>query len=325
VSLVTAAGCFTLVTPPEPEPEPARTRRDPAPVLRYEPIHASQFEVGPGPLTVESNIMLSLYTWFHAKDYTPRRVEFPSHDPDQRVVVHWLLPPGEGPHPTVIVFPILAGSHVVSEALAKALVNNGLAVARLERQALEFETAEEPEVVADALALAVRDARRLLDWLETRPEVDTSRLAAAGISLGGIMACLLQGVDPRIGAGFFMLTGGGLAEIIHDSTEKPVRAFRNRLLEKLGNPDRDEFIAWLRPYTEEVEPLRYAGGLDASRVYLASGRFDRVIHPARTEALWHELGEPDWTRLPVGHYQGLPFLWWTVSRAVEHLDDVFAE
>lgn len=302
-----------------------RTRSEPAPELRHEPLDPALVQVGPGPLTVESNLMLRLYTWFHAKDYTPRRIEFPSHAPDERVVVHWLVPPGEGPHPTVIVFPILAGSHVVSEALAKALVNNGLAVARLERQALDLETAEEPQALADALALAVRDARRLLDWLETRPEVDASRLGAAGISLGGIMACLLQGVDERVGAGFFMLTGGGLAEIIHDSTEKPVRAFRNRLLERLGQPGRDEFVAWLRPYTEHVEPLRYAGGLEPSRVYLASGRFDRVIHPARTEALWRELGRPDWTRLPVGHYQGLPFLWWTVSRAVEHLDRAFAE
>jgi poly(3-hydroxybutyrate) depolymerase len=315
-------GCTTL----DRDPAAARAPRpaEPAAALRHTPIEVSLFKLEPGPLTVESNILLRLYSWFHATNYDPYRIEFPSETGAAPAVAHWLVPQGQGPHPTVIVFPILDGSHVISELLAKVLVNQGLAVARLERRPLHLEEAQGPKVLEEQLGGAVRDARRLLDFLETRPEVDRTRLGVAGISLGGILACLLASVDPRVRGSFFMLTGGGLAEIVHDSSEKPVRRFRDRMLEQLGTTDRDTFLEWLRPYTEPVEPLRYARALDPRTVYLASGRYDRVMRPDRTRALWEAIGQPEWTRLPVGHYQGLPFLFWTVSRAVEHLDRVFA-
>jgi poly(3-hydroxybutyrate) depolymerase len=316
------AGCTTL----DRNPAAARAPRpaDPAPALRHTPIELSLFKLEPGPRTVESNMLLRLYTWFHANNYDAYRIEFPSDTGGAPATAHWLVPKAKGPHPTIIVFPILDGSHVISELLAKALANQGLAVARLERRPLRLEEAQGPEELEENLGGAVRDARRLLDFLETRPEVDRARFGVAGISLGGVLACLLASVDPRVRGSFFMLTGGGLAEIVYDSSEKPVRRFRDRMLERLGTTDRDAFLEWLRPYTEPVEPLRYARALDPRNVYLASGRFDRVMRPDRTRALWEALGQPEWTRLPVGHYQGLPFLFWTVSRAVEHLDRVFA-
>ena len=316
-------GCTTIY----PEPGAGRGPRviEPAAILQHTALAPELAKLEPGPLTVESSMLLRLYTWFHAKNYTPWRIEFPSEDDAPPVVAHWLIPSGPGPHATVVVFPILGGSHVVSELLAKTLVNQGLAVARLERHPLDLENAEGPEVLAETLAGAVRDARRLIDFLETRPEVDRSRIAAAGASMGGILACLLHSVDPRVRAGFFMLAGGGLAEILYDSTENSVRNYRNRMFEQAGSEDRAEFLAWVRPFTEAVDPLRYAASVDASSVYLASGRFDRVMPPARTEALWEALGRPEWMRVPVGHYQSLPFLFWIVSNAVDHLERVLAE
>jgi cephalosporin-C deacetylase-like acetyl esterase len=42
------------------------------------------------------------------------------------------------------------------------------------------------------------DCIRALDYMETRPEIDTSRIAAVGNSGGGQMALLITAVDPRI-------------------------------------------------------------------------------------------------------------------------------
>lgn len=323
MALLGLVACTTF----EPDYGAARAprREEPAPALRYSPLPLESFTLERGPLSVEGNLLVRLYTWFHSTNYEPWRIEFPSETAGPPAVAHWLIPKGAGPHPTIIVFPILDGSHVVSELLAKALVNQGMAVARLERRPVKIEEAEGPEVFETQLGGAVRDARRLIDFLETRPEVDPTRIGTAGVSLGGILACLLGSVDPRVRGSFFMLAGGGLAEIIYDSAEKPVRVFRDRMIERLGSDDREAFLAWLRPYTDPVDPLHYAPALDPRTVYLASGRWDRVIRPARTEALWQAAGEPSWTKLPVGHYQGLPFLFWTVSRGVEHLDRVFAD
>lgn len=44
------------------------------------------------------------------------------------------------------------------------------------------------------------DDRRTIDYLETRPEVDPTRMGCAGLSLGGIRGAHLIGTDPRLKA-----------------------------------------------------------------------------------------------------------------------------
>lgn len=44
----------------------------------------------------------------------------------------------------------------------------------------------------------VIDYRRLLDYLSTRKDIDSSRVAVFGYSLGGMMAFALTGTDPRV-------------------------------------------------------------------------------------------------------------------------------
>jgi hypothetical protein len=59
-------------------------------------------------------------------------------------------------------------------------------------------------------------------------------------------------------------------------------------------------------------------------VLLVSARFDRVIAPERTRALWQAMGRPRWLVVPTGHYQLVPYFWWAVGQGADHLDRVFA-
>ncbi len=323
--LLACVSCtVTPQAPPSAERDPQAGPEPGALAGPHRTLEPGEVSLEREPRTVEQSWLLDLYTFFHAKNYTQSRLVFPGAQRGQ-AVAHLLLPDGDGTHATVLVFPILAGSHVVSEALAKALISHGFAVARMERPELDL---EDPSVGArefsQAIRDAVHDARRLVDFLTRHPRVDAGRLASAGVSLGGIQALLLAATDPRIRGGFFIMAGGGLAEILWDSSEKPVRAFRERLRAERGLETRADFVAALRQETGDVDPLMYVGSLDPSRILLASGRFDRVMPPARTQELWRALGRPRWIRLPVGHYQLAPFFWWTVGRGAEHLERLFA-
>ncbi|MEE9279363.1 MAG: acetylxylan esterase [Myxococcota bacterium] len=312
------------VTPHTPAPGAREARAGGTLNGAHLPLDPATASLAPEAQTIEQSWLLDLYTWLHSKDYTSERVVFPG-TAREEVTAHLLLPAGEGPHAAVVVFPILAGSHVVSEALAKALVSRGYAVARLERPEIDLaDPAVGPADFAAALRSAVLDARRLIDLVASHPRVDGGRLASAGVSLGGLQALLLAATDPRVRGGFFVMVGGGLAELLWDSTERPVRAFRERLRAERGLADRAAFVAALRDETRDVDPLTYAWLLDPESVLLASGRFDRVMPPARTEELWRALGRPRWLQLPVGHYQLFPFFWWTVGRGADHLDRLLA-
>ncbi len=263
-------------------------------------------------------MVLWLYTWLHSRDYRNLRVEFPGHG-GETTVAHLLLPAASEPRPAVLVLPILAGSHVVSEGLAKALVNRGFVVLRLERPALELDTVDDPAVPAAAIRDTLIDARRILGWLADRPEVDPERLATAGVSIGGIVASTLIGVDERVQAGFMLMVGGGLPEILWGSSEKPVRAFRGNVMRTHGLETKSEFTAFVEPHFRDVDPLSYADRVDRRQVMLVSGRFDRVMRPDRTLALWEAFDRPRWNKIPAGHYQLLPYFWWSIARGIDHL------
>jgi dienelactone hydrolase len=321
VWMLLAWGC-TSTRPPTPPPRVPAERATP-PELRPPPFDPAEFFETSEPITVEGHWILHLYTWFHSRDYQVRRVAFMGSD-GKPAVAHLSLPPGEERHPAVLVFPILAGSHVVSEGLAKALVRRGYAVLRVERRPLfpDDDPVSDFETPARHLRHALLDGRRLLDWLERHPRIDPRRLATAGVSLGGIMAATLMGLDDRVQAGFFIMAGGGLAELLYDSRERPVRAFRNRALATLHEPSRDTFVENAHRHTRQLDPLAYAHRIDPRRVLLVSGRFDRVVPPERTRELWEALGRPVWRRFPAGHYQLFPFFWWAAARGADLLDEI---
>jgi hypothetical protein len=293
----------------------------PSPFFDYKPLDPATVHIQPEGLTVEVSWLLDLYTLFHSRDYKAFRIVLTDETGSERIA-HLLLPPGDGPHPCVIAFEILDGPHDVSEALAKALVNRGYAVARLERRALDLPHQNDPNVVRERLREGVIDARRLLDWLTTHPRIDAKRIAAAGVSVGSIQALLLTECDPRIRGGFYLMTGGNVAKILYDSSETPVREFRDRMMAKFGWTTRQEWIGGVLPLTRAVDPLSYAGSLDPKNLMLASGRFDTVIPSERAQELWKALGRPRWYKLPCGHYTVFPFFWWAVARGADHLDSL---
>jgi dienelactone hydrolase len=280
------------------------------------------------PTTIERHVLIALYDLLKPEAASAFRVEFPGADGETRVA-HWQLPPGPGPHPTVVVFPIRAGNHVVSEALAKALVNRGYAAIWLERRRSLFGE-DDHRSPGDFAAFAadlgdfVVDARRLIGWLATRPEVDPERIATAGVSLGGILAANTLAQEPLVRAGFFVMAGGGLPEILRDSQDGDLVRFRARAFEAEVFTDGEDLARQARAYTDPIDPLTWADRIAPEQVLLISARYDQVIAYERTEALWRALGRPRWLEVPTGHYQLVPYFWWAVGRGADHLDAVFA-
>ena len=311
VCLVTALARQAAAGAPLPEPAPRLEQ----PVVVAEPT------------TIERHPLIALYDLLKPEAARALRVEFVGVDGEVRCA-HWQLPAGPGPHPTVVVFPIRAGNHVVSEALAKALVNRGYAAIWLERRTPLFGE-EDHRAPGDFGAFAadlrnfVLDARSLIGWLATRSEVDPQRIATAGVSLGGILAATTLAQEPRASAGFFVMAGGGLPEILRDSEDGDVVRFREQGIEAHAFADGENLARLARPFTDPVDPLSWADRVDPDRVLLISARFDHVIAADRTRALWFALGRPRWLTVPTGHYQLVPYFWWAVGRGADHLDHVF--
>ena len=82
-----------------------------------------------------------------------------------------------------------------------------------------------PRRVRDSVRRAVVEARRALDWLATRQEVDHARISIAGASLG-IVSSICFKMDTRLASAALIATGSGLAGVVRSGTFKPLELAR---------------------------------------------------------------------------------------------------
>jgi len=239
------------------------------------------------------------------------RITFPSpvvtpYPVNNTVTGFLFLPDTPGPHPVMLVehewLPTtLATEFEMSARLAKAGIAafliiqpysyNRRPLPRIE--GVELLSGDVPQMVG-ALRQAVLDARRAMDWLSTRPDIDPTRMGISGISLGGVLAALIAGVDRR--AQFLVTIVGGtdVSDVIFDSAITsglhPALLYHGVTYDSLK---RD-----MAP----VEPANWLRGFDPKNALLFNGRYDVFISPKQARHLAEALGGARIVWTPTGHY-----------------------
>jgi DNA-binding winged helix-turn-helix (wHTH) protein/dienelactone hydrolase len=160
-----------------------------------------------------------------AKDWVREKVTFDAAYGGERVIAYLYLPrKAAKPYQSVVYFPGTAaiGAKPSSQGLPESsfdfFVKNGRAVVypiykgTHERtgdmiEAKEIPTEEYRYTYTEWLIKWVKDFRRCLDYLETRPDFDHERITFFGYSWGGVMGTIIPAVEPRIKANILHLGG----------------------------------------------------------------------------------------------------------------------
>ena len=176
--------------------------------------------------------------------------------------------------------------------------------------------AADPKLFVGALSQGLQDVRRTVDVLASRPEVDPERIGITGISLGGIVAALSAGIEPRFERAMLILAGGDLNTIIHHAEETHELS---QVIQGLPPGERAE----LDQAIDAVDPLRHAERLraraQAGKVLMVNAAVDEVIPRECTTKLASALGIEDqvvWLD-GLGHYTAMAELPRVLRTAVE--------
>jgi dienelactone hydrolase len=210
--------------------------------------------------------------------WTVERVSVDTPYGDERMIVNMFLPKTSAPpYQTVIYFP---GFKETSEDIDKYyeyplflsfLVKTGRAVAypvykgtfeRRDDRLLAIHMGTNTHQYTEFLTQLVKDFRRTVDYLETRPDIDTGRLAYYGMSWGAILGAIIPAVEtrprtaiilaggiyeaglpeanplnyvPRITMPYLMMVGRYDTILDHESSAKP-------LFELIGTPDEHKVL-----------------------------------------------------------------------------------
>ena len=146
-----------------------------------------------------------------------------------------------------------------------------------------------PEQEANEIAQCVVDVRRGIDVLQTRADVDATRIGFVGLSFGAHVGAILSSVEPRIRALVLM---GGLAsnsEEMKGEAERAVAAMADVDAEKwvsrprksavfLQFATRDEYISRVQAnrYSNAAGRLATTKWYDGGHEFIAPSRDDRV-------------------------------------------------
>jgi eukaryotic-like serine/threonine-protein kinase len=73
--------------------------------------------------------------------------------------------------------------------------------------ALQSDYPDETATYKDNVIMWAKDLGRSLDYVQTRPDLDASRIAYYGLSWGGAMGAILPAIEPRIKANLLYVAG----------------------------------------------------------------------------------------------------------------------
>jgi hypothetical protein len=197
--------------------------------------------------------------------------------------LEYYLPSHTAPIPVIVILPISAGNNYPLERLfARYFVGQGMAAVIVHR-----ESEHDPETAEPINALmrqSILDNALVVDWLETRPELDRKRIGLLGTSMGAIKGSLFAAVDHRIKATALGLVGGDLPYILAYSTDGAWRgggiSRRREAYLHAHHLTREQFRKELEGMLK-YDPLAFAPAIDPQKTLLILGKCDTVV-PFRT-------------------------------------------
>jgi pimeloyl-ACP methyl ester carboxylesterase len=165
----------------------------------------------------------------------------------------------------------------------------------------------------DGYRIAVTDVRQILDWVETREEIDKDRVAVIGLSLGAFVGSITTGIDDRINAGVFIVSGGNSANIQQYS-----RFAKFRKQYRFEQKDYEDYQKSYSQYLQDVsikgwenvtparqsfliDPLTYAYRLKKRPLLMINALWDEFIPRESTLDLQKACGECELIWFPSSH------------------------
>ncbi|MBI5595689.1 MAG: alpha/beta hydrolase [Elusimicrobia bacterium] len=251
---------------------------------------------------------------------SPHKSPWPAND---TVWGRLVVPKGRARPPAVLLLPIMAAPNAwIEERFARELSRRGLAAMWIEMPT-QFRRrphpsmpsgqgflARSPKRLAANFRQAVADARRSLDVLEAEPEVDGSRLAVLGVSLGALVGSVAFASDPRPLAAVFCLGGADFTDLVYRSE------MTGPLLKQLGLDPAELVKEW-----RGLDPLELPRGRERP-VTLVNARSDKVIPPENGRRLAEAFPGATQLWVPGGHYTAILHMAWMPSYAALKLGRV---
>ena len=131
-------------------------------------------------------------------------------------------------------------------------------------------------------AQTVVDARRTVDYLLTRNDIEPEKIVLLGASMGGILGATAAAHEPRIKTAVLLYAGGDMGRLLAESTIIYPRTtwWRSAIASVAGR------------IIGDTNPERHIAGISPRPVLMINGTRDSVVPPVCAELLFDAANEP---------------------------------
>jgi hypothetical protein len=236
------------------------------------------------------------------------------------VTLDYYAPHNKAKKPVVVVVPISGGGYDLEKYSSAYFVKRGWAAVIVRRPRLPREPVNGEELNA-VFQQSVKDARRAIDWIETRPELDAARVGVFAVSLGAIRAAILTPVDSRVKAAVIGLAGGDVPYILRHTADRGIARRRKAMLKEHGLKPEELEERFRTGF--ECDPNTFAPFVPREKVLLVLACCDRAVPIKKGRELREKMGRPETIFLPTGHYTALFYLPYLLHESFEFLRERF--
>jgi cephalosporin-C deacetylase-like acetyl esterase len=160
---------------------------------------------------------------------------------------------------------------------------------------------------------SVVDIRQIVDWANTRTELNAGQVTLLGISFGGFVSAIAMGIDERIKAGIFVVTGGNSNRMSwlsrasqyrkrYPRTEAEHLEIQNsygRYLEDVSEKGFENVTPVNQSFL--TDPLTFASFIKGRPVLMINAKWDKYIPKETVTEFWLACGQPPIKWIPSGH------------------------
>ncbi len=151
------------------------------------------------------------------------------------------------------------------------------------------------------VASALTSARLMIDFAETKKQIDTKKIATYGMSLGGVLSSLFLSIEPRVDAGVLIVAGGNLGEILAKSDQSTVERYRMARMRAENIETVEELEAKMKDLIL-FDPLIFAPTRNPEDVYMVIAEDDLSLPTKNQIELWESFGRPKHLNFPGKHF-----------------------
>lgn len=212
---------------------------------------------------------------------------------------------GDKEVPVVFILPPVGGVNFLDRQMAETFCSSDIAAIILVNDFANIDSQANgdllpPEDHGFALHRTVAGVKATMAMSVDDANINPKKIGLFGASLGGILGSFVMTTQKEISAGYFIVAGGDIPNILAYSEQEKVSKIRRKRMKEENIETKEEYEQYIRNYVT-LDPIDLAVTMLPDTLHMVISERDDVVPTSNQFQLYEAFQEPEATFTNSGH------------------------